>query len=158
MIKNSENAVKKTTNKIVTTADDSGTRCLDHETDTSSLKSDYVNEMHVADFMNALAYDPMSMDAEHISAWTDALPGRSVRQNVDKKLKKSKCRLKQQEAAKPNGISYSLLRYPLIVIILLHNIHLKTHYRHNSISLVVSSPSNLLLIFHYVKLSEFGKM
>ncbi|PHZ11048.1 triacylglycerol lipase [Rhizopus microsporus ATCC 52813] len=57
------------------------------------------------------------MDAEHISAWTDALPGRSVRQNVDKKLKKSKRRLKQQEAAKPNGISYSLLRYPLIYII-----------------------------------------
>lgn len=105
MAQNSEKAIKKTTNKIIKTADDSGTKSLDDH--KIPKQQNYVNETHVSDFLKALAYDPTS---EHISAWTDALP--AVRQSTSKKSKK---RLIQEEAAKPNGLSYSLLQYPLMV-------------------------------------------
>ncbi|KAG1341726.1 hypothetical protein G6F62_004997 [Rhizopus arrhizus] len=107
MAQNSEKAIKKTTNKIIKTADDSGTKSLDDH--KIPKQKDYVNETHVSDFLKALAYDPTS---EHISAWTDALP--AVHQTISKKSKK---RLIPEEAAKPNGLSYSLLQYPLMFII-----------------------------------------
>lgn len=107
---NPEKAVKKTTNKIIDTADKSGTRCLNRKINPDPLKTDYVNETHVSDFIKALAYDPTS---EHISAWSEALPGRP---NV--RPEKTKKRLIQQEAAKPSGISFSLFRYPLVVKIM----------------------------------------
>ncbi|KAG1137057.1 hypothetical protein G6F36_016123 [Rhizopus arrhizus] len=78
----SEKAIKKTTNKIIKTADDSGTKSLDDH--KIPKQQNYVNETHVSDFLKALAYDPTS---EHISAWTDALP--AVRQSTSKKSKKS---------------------------------------------------------------------
>ncbi|KAI7900709.1 acyl transferase/acyl hydrolase/lysophospholipase [Cokeromyces recurvatus] len=102
MIKNSDKAIKKTTNKIINTADDSGTRSLDGQ-QNNDLYQEYVNETHVADFIKALSYDPIH---EYISAWTDALP-------VSKRTSKRK--LKEQEAAKPKGISYLFLRYPFIL-------------------------------------------
>lgn len=104
------NAIKKTTNTIENDADKSGTKDLDHDT-TSYLDRDYVNERHVQDFMNALAYDPIKN--EHISAWTDALPARNP--NSSKTSKSSKRKLREQEAANPKGISHFLLQYPLIV-------------------------------------------
>ncbi|KAI8346367.1 acyl transferase/acyl hydrolase/lysophospholipase [Choanephora cucurbitarum] len=120
MVKNSEEAVKKTTNKIVKTADDSGKRRLDPKPSSQqdSLEKEYVNEVHVQDFVKALRYDPNSglpeedgQYAEHISAWSDALP----RSKSSQSLSKSKKKLKEQESATPKGISHSLLRYPLII-------------------------------------------
>jgi hypothetical protein len=125
MAKNSEKAVKKTTNKIVRSADDSGTRSLENKRYEAQNPMDieYVNETHVADFMKALDYDPIdgydSSNAEHISAWTDALPVRSTNATTipitKKQRKTSKRKLLEQEAAKPKGISHSLMQYPLIV-------------------------------------------
>jgi hypothetical protein len=121
MAKNSEKAVKKTTNKIVKSADNSGTKCLEDKNYKieNPLDEEYVNEVHVSDFMNALAYDPVkgvdTSNAEHISAWTDALPVRGTTSSTKNQKKPSKRKLREQEAAKPKGISHSLLQYPLIV-------------------------------------------
>lgn len=124
-IKNSEKAVKKTTNKITKTADDSGTRSLDNKQrkkQQNPMDIEYVNEMHVEDFVKALQYDPVNgpstSDAEHISAWSDALPSRtssSTTRSMNKSKKSSKRKLLEQEAANPKGISHSLMQYPLIV-------------------------------------------
>jgi hypothetical protein len=123
-IKNSEKAVKKTTNKITKTADDSGTRSLDtkeyRKKQQNPLDIEYVNEMHVEDFVKALQYDPVNgpstSDAEYISAWSDALPSISnSTRSTNKAKKSSKRKLQEQEAAKPKGISHSLMQYPLIV-------------------------------------------
>lgn len=132
--KNSEKAVKKTTNKIEKTADDSGTRCLNQRKSTkkrSELDTEYVNETHVKDFLKALEYDPVNGNpltpsdtgAEHISAWTDALPSRSTSSSTStkKSTKRSRRKLAEQEAAKPKGVSHVLMQYPLIVSLsLLH--------------------------------------
>lgn len=125
MAKNAEKAIKKTTNKIARGADNYGTKRLDdnkHSKMENPLDVEYVNQVHVSDFMKALAYDPVkgvdTSNAEHISAWTDALPVRSTSSSSssNKKQKKpSKRKLREQEAAKPKGISHSLLQYPLIV-------------------------------------------
>lgn len=124
-IKNADKAVKKTTNKIVNTADGSGTRCLEtqeYHKNKNPLDVEYVNETHVQDFLKALEYDPINStidtsNAEHISAWTDALPPintpRSLKPSPSKRSTKRK--LVEQEAAKPKGISHSLLQYPLVV-------------------------------------------
>ncbi|KAL0146125.1 acyl transferase/acyl hydrolase/lysophospholipase [Mucor lusitanicus] len=127
MAKNAEKAIKKTTNKIARGADNYGTKRLDdnkHSKMENPLDVEYVNQVHVSDFMKALAYDPVkgvdTSNAEHISAWTDALPVRSTSSSSssNKKQKKpSKRKLREQEAAKPKGISHSLLQYPLIIII-----------------------------------------
>ncbi|KAI8975177.1 hypothetical protein BDF20DRAFT_877304 [Mycotypha africana] len=128
MTKNSSEAVKKTTNKSTKTADDTGTRSAIRDNSITTIREhqqqqqqqqqqtikqldkEYVNETHVADFANALAHDP---NHEHITAWTDALP--AVRSTNDKKiLKRSKRKLKEQEAAKPKGFTHSLLQFPLI--------------------------------------------
>lgn len=79
---------------------------MTEKTTENYLDRDYVNEVHVQDFIRALAYDPVSN--EHISAWTDALP--TVRNS-----KASKRKLREQEAANPKGVSHFLLQYPLIV-------------------------------------------
>lgn len=121
MVKNSEKAVKKTTNKIIKSADNSGTKCFEDKNYKieNPMDVEYVNEVHVSDFMKALAYDPVkgvdTSNAEHISAWTDALPVRSTSSNTKNQNKPSKRKLREQEAAKPKGISHSLLQYPLIV-------------------------------------------
>lgn len=124
MAKNSEKALKKTTNKIARSADNSGTRSLEnkHYKAENPMDIEYVNETHVADFMKALDYDPIdgydSSNTEHISAWTDALPVRSTsssKTTTKKQKKTSKRKLIEQEAAKPKGISHSLMQYPLIV-------------------------------------------
>jgi hypothetical protein len=118
MAKNSEKAIKKTTNKISRSADNSGTRSLDNKQykARNPMDIEYVNETHVADFTKALDYDPIegydSSNAEHISAWTDALP---VISTTEKQRKTLKRKLKEQEAATPKGISHSLMQYPLIV-------------------------------------------
>ncbi|CEP17561.1 hypothetical protein [Parasitella parasitica] len=123
MVKNSEKAVRKTTNKIVNSADNSGTKCFEDKNYEieNPLDVEYVNEVHVTDFMKALAYDPVkgvdTSNAEHISAWTDALPVRSTSSSTRSQKKPSKRKLREQEAAKPKGISHSLLQYPLILII-----------------------------------------
>ncbi|KAI9260158.1 acyl transferase/acyl hydrolase/lysophospholipase [Sporodiniella umbellata] len=111
MVSNPEEALKKTTDKIVITADKSGTRRLDRKTPSGPLKLDYVNETHVADFMNALDYDPT---AETISARSDSFSGLASSRSEKSRSKK---KLKKQEAAKPSGISFSILRYPLVLII-----------------------------------------
>ncbi|KAI9487025.1 MAG: acyl transferase/acyl hydrolase/lysophospholipase [Benjaminiella poitrasii] len=122
MVKNSEKAIKKTTNKIIGAADYSGTRPLEgskgqqYGQHIDPFHQGYVNETHVADFVKALSYDPMHDDTEHISAWTDALPIRNTTKTTMTK-KSSKRKLKEQEAAKPKGVSYLLLQYPLILII-----------------------------------------
>lgn len=126
--KNSDKAVKKTTNKISKGADDSGTRCLNNineikQKKKNDLEIEFVNEMHVQDFKKALEYDPINMtpsnSTEHISAWTDALPSRSTSTPTTNKksssTKKSRRKLAEQEAAKPIGVSHSLMQYPLIV-------------------------------------------
>ncbi|KAL9551229.1 hypothetical protein MBANPS3_004360 [Mucor bainieri] len=127
MARNAEKAIKKTTNKIARGADSYGTKRLDdnkHGKMENPLDVEYVNEVHVSDFMKALAYDPVkgvdTSNAEHISAWTDALPVRSTSSSTSstkKQKKSSKRKLREQEAAKPKGISHSLLQYPLIIII-----------------------------------------
>lgn len=130
------NAIKKTTNAIENNTDQSGTKKLDQP--INYLDQDYVNEQHVQDFMNALAYDPIKN--EHISAWTDALPVRNS--------KVSKRKLKEQEAANPKGISHFLLQYPLIVkysILLRMSSSLVTPF---SLSLASLCFSNCLPIFH----------
>ncbi|KAG2229866.1 acyl transferase/acyl hydrolase/lysophospholipase [Thamnidium elegans] len=131
-VKNSDKAVKKTTNKIVSAADDSGTRSLntqEYRKKKNPLDIEYVNETHVQDFLKALEYDPIkssnnesvdTSNAEHISAWTDALPvlSTSTPRSVKPMSKRSsKRKLIEQEAAKPKGISHSLLQYPLIFVI-----------------------------------------
>lgn len=126
VIKNSDKAVKKTTNTCVTTADDSGTRCLDNKEYSkhqNPLDIEYVNEMHVKDFTKALEYDPLntseSNNPEHISAWTDALPAIPAISNstpIKAKSKRSTRRkLAEQEAATPKGFTHALVQYPLIV-------------------------------------------
>jgi hypothetical protein len=124
--RNSDKAVKKTTNKIAKAADDSGTRCLNNKKKhISELDIEYVNELHVQDFLKALEYDPINVSpststdnsTEHISAWTDALPSRSTSSSL-KTTKKSRRKLVEQEAAKPKGVSHSLMQYPLIVNII----------------------------------------
>ncbi|KAI8889655.1 patatin-domain-containing protein [Backusella circina FSU 941] len=125
MTKNSEQAVRKTTNKISQTADNKGTRSLDNKKkiNTNPLDIEYVDETHVSDFAKALRFDPLDTNsdsfnvAEPISAWTDALPARSVGPKSVKLSRKSRKKLREQEAAKPKGLSYSILRYPLIMII-----------------------------------------
>ncbi|KAI8364060.1 acyl transferase/acyl hydrolase/lysophospholipase [Blakeslea trispora] len=107
-------------NLDVKTADDTGKRRLEPKSSDQqdSLEAEYVNEVHVQDFIKALRYNPNcglpeedSHSAEHISAWSDALP----RSKLNRKLSKSKKKLKEQESATPKGISHSLLRYPLII-------------------------------------------
>ncbi|KAI9029932.1 acyl transferase/acyl hydrolase/lysophospholipase [Phycomyces nitens] len=74
---------------------------------------EYVNEDHVAAFVKALAQDPFNSEnaPEHISASSQLMP-------VRKKLPRKERRLaREQEAITPNGISQSLLRYPLIICI-----------------------------------------
>lgn len=121
MAKNAEKAIKKTTNKIARGADNFGTKRLDDKNYKieNPLDVEYVNEVHVSDFMKALAYDPVkgvdTSNAEHIAAWTDALPVRSTSSSSKNQTKPSKRKLREQEAAKPKGISHSLLQYPLIV-------------------------------------------
>ncbi|KAL7308885.1 hypothetical protein PS15m_011024 [Mucor circinelloides] len=123
MAKNAEKAIKKTTNKIARGADNFGTKRLDDKNYKieNPLDVEYVNEVHVSDFMKALAYDPVkgvdTSNAEHIAAWTDALPVRSTSSSSKSQTKPSKRKLREQEAAKPKGISHSLLQYPLIIII-----------------------------------------
>lgn len=101
------NAIEKTTNQIENEADNSGTKDL--KKGVRRLEGDYVNEQHVKDFMEALvAYD----GNEYISTWTDSFP-----------LKRPpKRKLKEQEAAKPKGISHLLLQYPLVVTTILQGI------------------------------------
>lgn len=155
MARNAEKAVKKTTNKIARGADNHGTKRLDdnkHCKIENPLDVEYVNEIHVSDFMKALAYDPVkgvdTSNAEHISAWSDALPVRSTSSSSSSSTKKqkkpSKRKLREQEAAKPKGISHSLLQYPLIVSQRLFTDSLHSVYTHlwGRSSLVPSCLSN----------------
>ncbi|KAI8997698.1 acyl transferase/acyl hydrolase/lysophospholipase [Pilobolus umbonatus] len=88
----------------------------------NALDIEYVNETHVADFIEALNQDLIngtpdqtSVDnPEYISAWTDALPVRSAAIPA-RKSRRLRRKLKEQEAAKPKGISHSLLQWPLII-------------------------------------------
>jgi hypothetical protein len=123
MTKNAEQAVRKTTNKISQTADNKGTRSFEDKKkgNTRPLDIEYVDEAHVSDFAKALRFDPLDANSEllnvvePISAWSDALPARSVGPNSGKLSRKNRKKLREQEAAKPKGLSYSILRYPLIV-------------------------------------------
>ncbi|KAG0173391.1 hypothetical protein DFQ28_010431 [Apophysomyces sp. BC1034] len=77
----------------------------------SDFELEFVNEEHVADFMRALAYDPLSgseSSAEHIAASSELIP----RQRKKKAKKKQ-----EQETGAPKGISQTLLRYPLMLAI-----------------------------------------
>lgn len=117
-VKNSDKAVKKTTNPCVSAADDSGTRCLDdkYNKHQNPLDVEYVNEIHVKDFTRALEYDPITTESEPISAWSDALPTRSLSTPIKIKSKRSTRRkLAEQEAATPKGFTHTLVQYPLIV-------------------------------------------
>ncbi|KAF7730945.1 hypothetical protein EC973_000991 [Apophysomyces ossiformis] len=72
---------------------------------------DFVNEEHVADFVRALAYDPLNgseSGTEHIAASSELLPAQ--------RKEKSKKR-RTQETGAPKGISQTLLRYPLMFAI-----------------------------------------
>ncbi|KAI8331678.1 acyl transferase/acyl hydrolase/lysophospholipase [Chlamydoabsidia padenii] len=70
---------------------------------------EHVNEDHVADFLRALASDPLTPQhesgTEHISASSELMPPRSTK-------KKNKV-----EGGSPNGLSHTLLKYPFIFII-----------------------------------------
>ncbi|KAI8371450.1 acyl transferase/acyl hydrolase/lysophospholipase [Radiomyces spectabilis] len=73
---------------------------------------EHVNEEHVADFVRALAYDPLSgseSTAEYISASSEFIPLRGT----SEKKKKSRRRTRDPDS-KPRGISYTLLQYPLM--------------------------------------------
>lgn len=73
---------------------------------TSEFNKNFVNEDHVADFVKALSDD---LDgAEHIAAQGELLPP------TTKKTTRRKRRV-EEDLGVPKGISYSLLRYPLIV-------------------------------------------
>jgi hypothetical protein len=89
-------AVKKTTNQLSETADSQGTRRV-LKTETDSLEQEYVNQVHVDDFLKALRFDPLVSDV------------------ILTQSKKSKKKLREQEASKPKGISHTVLQYPLIV-------------------------------------------
>jgi hypothetical protein len=94
-------------------------RTLSHKKRTSTsyrpseFTIEHVNEVHVSDFLHALACDPLTQPdsgPEHISASSELVPPLRTwkRSNKPKKRKKD-------EMGTPHGISHTLLKYPLIV-------------------------------------------
>ncbi|KAI8328819.1 acyl transferase/acyl hydrolase/lysophospholipase [Chlamydoabsidia padenii] len=81
----------------------------------SEFTLEHVNQVHVNDFLKALACDPHTQPdsgPEHISASSELLPPL----RPSKRSIKSKKR-KQDEMGTPKGISHTLLKYPLIAFI-----------------------------------------
>ncbi|CAH1763500.1 16247_t:CDS:2 [Entrophospora sp. SA101] len=68
---------------------------------------DYINNDHIEAFKNALEEDPDKDPNEHISAMTDFMP---IRQKIKKKKPK---------VTNFDGISYHIVRFPLMLIIFL---------------------------------------
>ncbi|RUS33875.1 acyl transferase/acyl hydrolase/lysophospholipase, partial [Jimgerdemannia flammicorona] len=79
---------------------------------------DYIDEDHLMAFANALAEDPEreNSSAEHISAYTDFMP---IRPKVHGRgeNKTSKRQPRRAVEASADGITYHLLRYPLMIMI-----------------------------------------
>lgn len=94
-------------------------RTLTHKKRTSTgirpseFTIEHVNEVHVSDFLHALACDPLNQTdsgPEHISASSELVPPLRTWKRPNKPKKR-----KKDEMGTSHGISHTLLKYPLIV-------------------------------------------